>query len=288
MCAQENVGPYRLVKLVRAGKTCEVWDVLNDAQGERRALKLLSGDYAKNKEEVAFLKHEFQVGKPLDHPNVIKIYDFGRDHENVYLVMELFNSPNLKQHIVQGIESLAPIAQGIIRKAAEGLSYFHQHGWVHRDIKPDNYLVTLAGDVKLIDFALAIKPKSGIAKWFASKTNVQGTRSYMSPEQIRGLALDQRADVYSFGCMVFELLSGKPPYTGTSSNDLLNKHLRAPVPPIQAMNRNISDNFAGLLRTMLAKNPGDRPASMADFLSELQVTPIFKIPPSVRKQTANE
>jgi len=288
VCAQEYVGSYRLVNLVRAGKTCEVWDVLNDARGERRALKLLSGDNAKNKEEVAFLKHEFQVGKPLEHPDVIRIYDYGRDHDNVYLVMELFNAPNLKQHIVQGIEPLAPIAQTIIRKAAEGLSYFHQHGWVHRDIKPDNFLVTLAGDVKLIDFALAVKPKSGIAKWFAGKTKIQGTRSYMSPEQIRGLALDQRADIYSFGCMVYELLGGKPPYTGVSTNDLLNKHLRSPVPPLQAVNRNVSDNFAGLVRAMLAKKPAERPASMADFLSELHATPIFKVPPTVRKQTANE
>jgi eukaryotic-like serine/threonine-protein kinase len=280
VAAQDYVGPFRLLNLIRAGKTCEVWEVMNDSKGERLAIKLLSGDAAKNREEVAFLKHEGQVGRGLDHPQVIKIYDFGTDHANVYLAMELFAAPNLKQLIHQGVESLAPLAQECIHKAAEGLSYFHSQGWIHRDVKPDNFLVDPQGDVKLIDFALAIRRKTGLARLFAGKSKIQGTRSYMSPEQIRGQPLDERADIYSFGCMVHELIGGKPPYTGNTTNDLLTKHLRSPIPPLQAMNRNVTDSFAQLVRRMLAKKPAERPQTMAEFLTETRTMEIFKVRPA--------
>lgn len=284
--AQEYVGPYRLLNLVRSGKTCEIWEVMN-ANSERLAIKLLSGEFAKDRDEVGFLKHESQVGRGLEHPNVIEIYEYGSDHENVFLSMEMFAAPNLKQWINQGVDRLAPLATGCIRQAAQGLAYFHSQGWIHRDIKPDNYLMNAAGDVKLIDFALATKRKSGLARLFAGKTKIQGTRSYMSPEQIRGQALDERADIYSFGCMVHELVGGKPPYTGSSTNDLLTKHLRAAVPPLQASNRNVTDQFAALVRKMLAKAPAERPQSMNDVINELSVAKIFKVPPTV-PQSARE
>jgi serine/threonine protein kinase len=276
----DHVGPFRLLNLIRAGKACEVWEVLNDATGERRAIKLLSGEAARNREEVAFLKHEQQVARGLDHPNVIKIHEFRSDRDFACLTMELFSSPNLKQWILRGVDALAPLAYDAIRKAGEGLEYFHSHGWIHRDVKPDNFLMNECGDVKLIDFALAVRVKKGLARLLATKSKIQGTRSYMSPEQIRGQPLDPRADLYSFGCMVYEILTGKPPYTGTSTNELLNKHLRAPVPPMQAFNRNVSDDFAQLARQLVAKNPDERPDSMADFLRAMHSIKLFKIPPA--------
>ncbi|REK15814.1 MAG: serine/threonine protein kinase [Planctomycetota bacterium] len=284
----EYVGSYRLVTLIRAGKSCEIHDVAQDAKGERLAMKLLAGEAARDREEVAFLKHEYEVGRNLDHPNVIKIYSFGKERGYVYLLMELFNAPNIKQWIQQGTDALAPLASQCIQGAAEGLAYFHSQGWVHRDVKPDNFLMSESGEVKLIDFALAKRKKTGLAKLLAGRGKIQGTRSYMSPEQIRGQALDQRADIYSFGCVIFELLGGKPPYTGISTNDLLTKHLRAPIPPLQANNKNVTDEFVALVRSMLAKKPEDRPQSMDDFLTEMRVTPIFKIPPKRRKQPAGE
>ncbi len=288
MSPQEYVGSYRRISTIGAGKTCEVWDVINDATGERAALKLLLGEATKDRAEVGLLKHEYDVGRGLDHPDVIKIYNFARQRDAIYLVMELFPAPNLKQMILQGIDMLAPLAADCIKKAAEGLSYFHAQGWVHRDIKPDNFLVNTAGEVKLIDFALATRKKSGLARLFSGKSKIQGTRSYMSPEQIRGQPVDERSDIYSFGCMVYEMLGGKPPYTGTTTNELLTKHLRSPIPPLQASNRNVSDEFAALLRGTLAKKPEERPQSMADFLSEMRHISVFKVPPAVRKQPTRE
>jgi serine/threonine protein kinase len=266
--------------MIRAGKTCEVWEVINDASGQRRAIKLLARAAATDREEIAFLKHEHAVGRGLDHPNVIRIYDFAANREFVYLSMDVFAAPNLKQWIQQGVEALAPIAGEAIRKAGEGLSYFHSLGWIHRDIKPDNFLMNATGDVKLIDFALATRRKGALARLFSGRSKVQGTRSYMSPEQIRAQPLDQRADIYSFGCMVYELLGGKPPYTGNSTNDLLNKHLHSPIPPLQAANRNVSDDFAELVRATLAKDPDYRPDTMADFLRDMRSMKVFKVPPA--------
>jgi serine/threonine protein kinase len=288
LVAQDYVGPFRLLNLIRSGKTCEVWEVMNDSKGERLAIKLLSGDAARNREEVAFMKHEWQVGRELEHPHVIKIYDFDANRDHVYVSMDLFAALNLKQHIHQGVEPLAPLARECIRQAAEGLAYFHAQGWIHRDVKPDNFLMNKEGNVKLIDFALAVRRKSGLARLFSGKTKVQGTRSYMSPEQIRGQPLDERADIYSFGCMIHELLGGKPPYTGNTTNDLLTKHLRFPIPPLQASNRNITDSFAQVVRKMLSKKPAERPQTMADFLAETRNLEIFKVPPSTVKQRTGE
>jgi eukaryotic-like serine/threonine-protein kinase len=274
---QEYLGPYRLLNLLRTGKTCQVWEAMNDLKGGRFALKVLLAEYRHNRDEVALLQHEHHVGCKLKHPRVITIYEYGIDHDNVYLGMELYQAPNIKQVINQGVEVLAPILGKVIEQAAEGLAYFHSQGWVHRDIKPDNYLMNPAGEVKLIDFALAQPLRGGfLSRLMPRSKKIQGTRSYMSPEQIRSQRLDERADIYSFGCMAHELVGGKPPFTGPSTNDLLNKHLSAGPPPLQASNRNVTDAFAQLVRRMLSKNPKDRPATMDVVLRELRGMSVLK------------
>ena len=152
-------------------------------------------------------------------------------------------------------------------------------GWVHRDVKPDNFLVADDGEIKLIDFALSRKQKSRLMKFFSRGNKVQGTRSYMAPEQIRGKAQDPRSDIYSFGCVLHELLAGKPPFTGINSTDLLMKHLRAPPPPLEAFNANVTSEFAQLVRKCMSKNPAARPNSMDEFLGEFRMLRIYKISP---------
>jgi serine/threonine protein kinase len=189
--------------------------------------------------------------------------------------MDWFAAPNLRRRILQGIDSFGYLIPRIVDQAAEGLCYFNQSGWVHRDVKPDNFLVDDDGNVKLIDFALARRSKSGLGKALSPRSKIQGTRSYMAPEQIRGAGLDQRADVYSFGCTLYELFAGRPPYTGASADDLLRKHLRSVPPSLEAVYKNITEEFADLVRRALAKDPEKRPKSVGEF----RITKIFKRDP---------
>lgn len=288
LAGQQYLGPYRLLNVVNRGQTTQVWAAIDDRTQTRRALKVLLADFRKDREHVAYMKNEYQVGRMLDHERVIHIFEHGVSQGAPYLVMEFFPYPNMKdiiQRVVDQqrvLEQIAFMIPTIIQRAAEGLAYFNNQGWVHRDVKPDNFLVNLDGEVKLIDFALALRKKKGLSKLFAMKSKIQGTRSYMSPEQIRGQALGVEADVYCFACTVFHLLAARPPYTGATSNDLLNKHLAAPVPLIEAYNRNVSPAFSQLLQSMMAKLPKQRLPDMNEFLRQLKVTPVFKEMPASR------
>jgi serine/threonine-protein kinase len=277
--AHQYLGSYRLLNLVGTGRHCEVWDAMHDALAERRACKLIVSQYARDKEQVALMRQEFTAAKDMRHRNVIRVFEFNVDKEVPFLSMEYFPSVNLKQLILQDREALEPRMPKIIERAALGLGYVHEQGWVHRDIKPDNFLINSDDEVKLIDFALAEKIKTGLARMFAGRKKIQGTRSYMSPEQIRGKALDATSDIYSFGCTIFEALGGRPPFTGVSTDDLLNKHLRSQPPSLEALNRNVSTEFSNLIKRMLAKDPVERPQTITDFLREMMNIRVLKVLP---------
>ncbi|MCA9132955.1 MAG: serine/threonine protein kinase [Planctomycetales bacterium] len=279
---RDFLGPYRLARLIRLGSSCQVWEAIQSDTGERFALKVLREDFRQNRQEVSFLKTEFEIAKSMNHPNIIKMYDLVLDGSAPFLVLELFSELNMKQALRRGPESIAYMLDKIIEQSTEGLYHMHSQGYVHCDIKPDNFLVSREGDVKVIDFTISQKIKKGIARLLGRKTkNIQGTRSYMAPEQIRGLQLDARSDIYSFGCVLFELVTGKLPYTGESPNDLLNKHISAPIPSPLVANDNVTPEFTALIRGMMAKKPEDRPESMWELLKTLRVTKIFKKQPRI-------
>jgi serine/threonine protein kinase len=222
------------------------------------------------------LKHEASVLKSLGHPKIIRFVEIKKDKTLWYLVMEYFPSINLKQRLIKKdkYESfIKPNLRKIIDQLCVSMSYMHEKKWIHRDIKPDNVLVNGSGETKLIDFALAVKPSSGWGSLFG-KRHVAGTRSYMSPEQIIGKEIDQRADIYSFGVMLYEITSGKLPFFGDTGNALLRKHLNVAPPSISA-ERNLTPEFKKLLFDMLAKKPDNRPASMNEVAIRLKPIRIF-------------
>jgi serine/threonine protein kinase len=267
------------MNLIMTGQTSQVWEVVHEQTRERYALKMLLSDFRKNREQLGYLKHEFSVGKSLKHPQLIKTHELLHDAGAYYLLMEYFPYPNMKVWIRRGYDQIAHLAPKIIQEAAEALGYMNDQGWIHRDVKPENFLLAPSGEVRLIDFALAEKKKSGLAKFFGGRSKIQGTRSYMSPEQIRGETLDHRADMYSFGCTIYELMVGKPPFAGVDSDGLLRKHLRAPPPSIEAHNSNVTAEFSELVRRLLAKKPEDRPESLDKFLREFKKLRVFKVAP---------
>ncbi len=195
--------------------------------------------------------------------------------------MEWFPAPNLKKRIrtKEDREKLFPFLPTIVEQAAEGLGWMHGKGWVHRDIKPENFLVNDTGQVKLIDFGLAQRPSGWLAKLLPMKPKIQGTPSYMSPEQIRCGALDQRADVYSFGCVLYELVAGAPPYTGSTQEELFGKHLKSAMPPLEAADSNVTADFANLVRRCLSKDPAGRPASAQEVLEEFRKMRMYRVFP---------
>ena len=283
---RDFLGPYRLARLIRVGNSCQVWEAIENDTGNRYALKVLREDYRDNKQEVGFLRSEYEIASHFSHPNIIKIHDFVTTGYAPFLVLELFSELNIKQALRRGPESIAFMLDKIIEQSTEALYCMHSNGYVHCDVKPDNFLVSRDGEVKLIDFTISQKIKKGLAKLFGGRTKaVQGTRSYMSPEQIRGKQLDPRSDIYSFGCVLFEMVTGKLPYTGSSPNELLNKHISAQIPSPLVMNDNVTPEFAGIIKHMMAKKPEDRPESMWDLLKTIRVTRIFKKPPRIPEKS---
>ena len=282
---RDFLGPYRLTRLIRIGSSCQVWEAVEEGAGKRFALKVLRPDHKDNKEELSFLKNEYEIGSKLTHPNIIKIFKFQTDTELPYIVLELFSELNIKQALRQGPESIAFMLEKIIEQSMVAVYFLHTKNYVHCDLKPDNFLVSRDGDVKMIDFTIARKMKTGLAKFFGGRSKIQGTRSYMSPEQILGKNLDARSDVYSFGCVMFEMVTGKAPFTGDNPNDLLNKHLSAPIPSPVVSNENVTSEFSTMVRSMMAKKPEDRVESMWDALKMLRGTKIFKKPPRIPEKS---
>ena len=266
--------------LIRASATYEIWAVRPMSETTVFAIKWLPPGPKYTRSTVAALKHEYQVGSSLDHPNVIKTYEFEKTSNGAYMLLELFKVPNLKQHIISGgYKKLQHRAKEILTAAAAGLAHMNEKGWVHRDIKPDNFLVRDDNVVKLIDFNLALKPAGALGKLLGMKTAVQGTPSYMSPEQIRGQQLDARSDIYSFGCMLHEFFSGKPPFTANSPNELLQRHISSRPQPLTVFDKNVTPEFSAFVQRMMAKEPKDRPANMKDVMMEIKTQKIFYNPP---------
>lgn len=277
---RDYLGQYRLTRLIRLGSTCQVWEAIDESKNIRYALKVLRPEQRGNKGEIAFLKHEFDIANSLNHRNIIKIVEFNKTADTPFLVIELASELNLKQAIRKGPEMIAHLLDKILIQIVEALYYFHSKGYVHCDIKPDNILISREGEIKLIDFTISTKTATGLRKLFNKGTKVQGTRSYMSPEQIRNQSLDARADVYSLGCVFFELVTGKLPFTASSPNELLSRHLSTPIPSALVSNDNVSEEFNALIKKMMSKEVKER-YDMYEVLQKLRTIKIFKKPPRI-------
>jgi serine/threonine protein kinase len=273
------LGPYRLMRQITRGNATYIWESLRVGTSDRVVIKVLDEKNRDNKEAIGLLKQEFEVGNKLSHPSVIKIFEF---HPNpiAHLVLEVFSMLNLKQALRQDRNRILVDFAKIADQGAAALGHLHSKGWVHCDVKPDNFLLNDEGQIKLIDFSIARRAASGLlGKLFGGQKTKRGTRSYMSPEQIRAKPMDARADIYSFGCVLYEMLSGKVPFTGVNPNELLTKHLSAAIPNVQVQNDNVTPEFAEYLRELMAKDPKARPKSMEEVQKRLKVIRIFRLAP---------
>jgi serine/threonine protein kinase len=274
---EEVLGGYRLLRHMVTGRTSQVWEVVEAGSGRHFAMKLLLPEKTQDPVHRNFLFHEAEVGRQLAHPNIIRIVKVDRSANNPHFVMEYFPAGNLKVRIIRKeYDFLHEKGQDILKQIATGLAFMNAKGWVHRDVKPDNILVASSGDVRIIDFAIAQRIPTGLSKVFWRKAKPQGTYSYMSPEQIRAQPLDGRADVYSFGALCYEMLTGRPPFRGASSQDLLSRHIiEQPVTPRQH-NPEVDEQFASLILHMLAKKKEDRPRDFHEVLMAMRGLRLFE------------
>jgi len=269
---------YRLRTLLQTGQTSQVFEVVELKSNRHFAMKILLPEAAEKGDQRRALLNEAEVGENLSHPNVIRIVKVSRSKATPNFVMEFFPSGSLRLRIqAKDFTFVKEYARKIFKGAATGLAYMNASGFVHRDVKPDNILVNSIGDTKMIDFAISKKIATGFMKWFHRRGKPQGTPSFMSPEQIRDELLDGRADIYSYGCTLFELTTGRPPFRGTSMSDLLGRHFSEKPAPPSAYNPDVTDEFSAFVLRMLAKKKTDRPAHFHEVLIELRkVKQIYK------------
>jgi len=275
------IGPFRLLEIINRGQSCCLWRAYDDEKREYVGVKTLLDSLGGQRSQIQLLEHEYNVATKFLHPNLIKILHYDWHNKVPYIVMEWFPAANLKMWINRGYEAYCEHLPQIFIQSAKALAYQHKQGWVHRDVKPDNFLFDPESvTVKMIDFALARKTASGFMKWFAFKGKTQGTPSYMAPEQIQRLPPSPHADIYGLGCTFYEMLTTRLLFTGDSLNDLLTKHLSTTPPPVLQRNKNVTPEFAEVIKMMLAKKPKDRPKDTQELLRLLQTVRLFRRPPS--------
>jgi serine/threonine protein kinase len=239
------------------------------------AVKVINRALAGNGAIVARFRQEQALGAGLRHPNLIAAYEVGRAGGHPYLIMELVEGDNVDELLGRSGPLRVAEACEVIRQAALGLQHLHEHGLVHRDVKPSNLMLTTGGEVKLFDLGVArclFEPKAG--ERITLDGQFLGTLDYVAPEQcIDPHAVDIRADVYGLGCTLYELLAGQPPFARPGYESAFQKmkaHVEVPVPPIQESGADVPERLATALGRMLAKDRAGRFASPADVVRAVQ------------------
>jgi serine/threonine-protein kinase len=284
--SHEVVGGYKLLSCLMTGQNSQVWEVVEISSGRHFAMKILLEKSAKKTDVRDLLFHEAEVGIELTHPNVIKITNVSNKKEKIpYFVMEFFPSGSIKLRLMhKQYDFLKEHAHGILKQSATAMAYMNTSGWVHRDIKPDNMLVNSAGDLRMIDFALArrLVPDTffnRLKRRFLGKGPVMGTRSYMSPEQIRNQLLDGRADIYSWAASIYEIVTYRAPFRAASNQQLLQKHILEKPEPPEMHNANITPELSKLLLRCLSKKRDDRPQNFHEVLKNINILRVYKTDP---------
>jgi len=210
-------------------------------------------------------QRELDVMKTLDHPAILKGLGSGKYNRVPYLVTEFVDGRSLRAFIEASAPLPADQAVSLIRKIAEGMAYCHKNNVIHRDLKPENILITTDGQPVVMDFGLALT-KGSHRVTYSNLSATMGTPDYMAPEQIEGHRGDQRTDVYALGTIMYELLTGKTPFTGDSNMAVMAQHLNATAPRLDLVNPSISPQLAAIVATCLARNPDDRHADMTALI----------------------
>ena len=244
---------YKLGEMIGTGGMADVYIADDTRLARQVAVKVLRSDLARDPSFVARFRKEALAAAALNHPGIVAVYDSGEVPEP-YIVMELISGHTLRELIHKGervpLKRALEIGEGILA----ALEYSHHSGIVHRDIKPANIMITDNGDVKVMDFGIA-RALADLGATLTSTWNVVGTAQYLSPEQALGEIADLRSDIYSTGCLLYEMLTGKPPFTGETPVSIAYQHVSGVVATPSSIVPELPVGIDTLLAVALAKNP---------------------------------
>jgi serine/threonine-protein kinase len=282
-------GRYLVESELGRGGMATVFKGTDTVLGRPVAVKVLSPQYAGDANFVTRFRREAQSAARLNHPNLVSVYDTGTDDGIHFIVMEYVDAKTLADYLAGGGRIMPERAIEIAEAVCDALSMAHAHGIIHRDIKPANIMITSKGDVKVTDFGIA-RVISG-ADTIAQTAAVLGTASYLSPEQAQSQPVDQRSDIYSLGVVLYEMVTGRPPFSGDSPVMVASKHvLEQPTPPSK-LNRDVGPALEAVIMKALSKNPDNRYQDADEMRADLerarlgqpvQATPL--LPESARTQ----
>jgi serine/threonine-protein kinase len=260
-------GRYRLERRLGSGGMADVWLAEDQELGRKVAIKMLHERYANDTQFVERFRREATHAAGLSHPNVVSIFDRGEAEGSYFIVMEYVEGRTLKELIVTRGPCPVPVAISYVRQVLAALRYAHRNGIVHRDIKPHNVLVDHEGRVKVADFGIARAGSSQMTE----AGSIIGTAQYLSPEQARGAPVDESSDLYSTGIVLYELLTGKVPFTGETPVEIAMKHLSQVPPAPSTIRSEIPRDLDLVVLRALAKEPADRYRSAKEMDRDLEL-----------------
>jgi len=258
-------GRYRIIRKLGAGGMANVYLAEDQELGRRVAIKILNERHANDDQFVERFRREAKNAAGLSHPNIVSIYDRGEAEGTYYIAMEYLDGRSLKELIVGRGPAPVHVAIDYTRKILDALRFSHRNGIVHRDIKPHNVIVDAEGRVKVTDFGIA---RAGTSQ-MTEVGSIIGTAQYLSPEQAKGAPVDQTSDLYSVGIVLYELLTGKVPFTGDSPVEIAMKHISAIPEPPSSIRPDIPEDLDLVVLRALAKTPEERYPSAEEMDKDL-------------------
>jgi serine/threonine protein kinase len=268
-----QLGNYRLIKIIGRGGMGIVYEAEHKTMKHRVAIKMISSKVTANSSMLRRFFREVEVAAKLSHPNIVTAIDANQTGKKHYMVMELVQGEDLGVIVQRETVLTVPEVIGYMTQAAVGLSYAHNQGIIHRDIKPHNMLLNEDGVIKILDLGLVSlqRPQGSDDDSITQHNQIIGTVDYMSPEQADDVHhVDQRADIYSLGCSIFRLLVGHPPFPKSSVIQKLLAHRDDPIPSLHDSRDDIPELLDQIFRRMLAKDPNNRYQSMDEVVGALE------------------
>ncbi len=270
----DTIGPYRIIRQLGAGGMGEVFLAHDDDLGRDIAVKLLPEHLAESAEHLFRLRHEARSASSLNHPNIVTIYEIGRDDDGrAFVAMEYIDGQTLRELMLPGPMPVRKALQ-LVSQIADGLAAAHKRGLVHRDLKPENIMITADGVVKILDFGLAKTLEAGAMattpSQFSDPGMIVGTYMYMSPEQARAGEVDYRSDQFALGAILYEMLTGKVAFQGATAVETLFMVVRDDPAPLSVVAPHVPAPVRWIVDRALAKDPDDRYVATRDLARDLQ------------------